>query len=70
MENANERRKLEETKQELTYQTSYDSLQFSGEYAGRIKVLRALGYIDKQNMVSVKGKLACEISNQVSEGEL
>jgi superfamily II RNA helicase len=60
------RRQLEEAKEQLLYQTSANSLMFSGEYAGRLKVLRTLNYIDRQNMVGLKGKVACEISNQAS----
>jgi superfamily II RNA helicase len=37
----------------------------SAESEYRLKVLRTLDYIDRQNMVQLKGKIACEISNQV-----
>jgi superfamily II RNA helicase len=65
MDWAIKRSQLEQTKSQLVYQTSPDSLLMSQEYVGRMHVLRALNYIDKQNMVGLKGKVACEISNQV-----
>ncbi|KAL3089640.1 hypothetical protein niasHT_024877 [Heterodera trifolii] len=33
-----------------------NNLQFSKEYVDRLKVLQALHYIDRQNMVGIKGK--------------
>uniref|UniRef100_A0A915M846 Helicase ATP-binding domain-containing protein n=1 Tax=Meloidogyne javanica TaxID=6303 RepID=A0A915M846_MELJA len=59
------RRQMEQTKQTLIHQTSSHSM--SEESAGRLKVLRTLGYIDRENVVELKGKIACEISNQVRE---
>uniref|UniRef100_A0A914LAQ4 Helicase C-terminal domain-containing protein n=2 Tax=Meloidogyne incognita group TaxID=654580 RepID=A0A914LAQ4_MELIC len=56
------RRQMEQTKQTLIHQTSSHSM--SEESAGRLKVLRTLGYIDRENVVELKGKIACEISNQ------
>uniref|UniRef100_A0A1I8BR64 Helicase SKI2W n=1 Tax=Meloidogyne hapla TaxID=6305 RepID=A0A1I8BR64_MELHA len=56
------KRQMEELKQILVHQTSSHSM--SEESAGRLKVLRTLNYIDRQNMVLLKGKVACEISNQ------
>lgn len=37
----------------------------SQEYADRLKVLQALDYIDKNDMITLKGKVACEINHQV-----
>ena len=62
MKIALKRRWLNEDKESLA--TSMASFSFSGEYAGRLKVLRTLNYIDREDMVLLKGKIACEISNQ------
>uniref|UniRef100_A0A183BTF5 Fmp27_GFWDK domain-containing protein n=1 Tax=Globodera pallida TaxID=36090 RepID=A0A183BTF5_GLOPA len=59
-----QRCQLEEQKQRLAFETSSNSLQFSKEYTDRLKVLQAMQYIDRHNMVGLKGKVACEISNQ------
>lgn len=59
-----QRLQLIEIRDRLAYQTSSDSLLMSGDYVNRLKVLRALNYIDRENMVLLKGKVACEISNQ------
>ncbi|KAF7633497.1 hypothetical protein Mgra_00007080 [Meloidogyne graminicola] len=53
---------LEELQQILIHQTSTHSM--SEEAEGRLKVLRTLEYIDRQNLVQLKGKVACEISHQ------
>lgn len=47
----------------LTYQTSTNALLLSKDYEKRIKVLKSLGYIDKNNMIGLKGKAACEVSH-------
>lgn len=54
--------KLEEEKESLIKLVT--NFNFSEEYIGRLKVLRRLDYIDRENMVLLKGKIACEISNQ------
>ncbi|KAL3094923.1 hypothetical protein niasHT_024837 [Heterodera trifolii] len=59
-----QRCKMEEQKRRLAFETSSNNLQFSKEYVDRLKVLQALHYIDRHNMVGLKGKVACEISNQ------
>uniref|UniRef100_A0A915D9W4 Helicase SKI2W n=1 Tax=Ditylenchus dipsaci TaxID=166011 RepID=A0A915D9W4_9BILA len=56
--------RLEESLEELVYQTSSDGLLMSADYMGRLKVLQELDYVDKSNMVGLKGKVACEINNQ------
>lgn len=45
----------------LTHQTSADGLLFADEYKNRLQVLRRLNYIDQNNVVNLKGKVACEI---------
>ncbi|KAI1732822.1 DSHCT domain-containing protein [Ditylenchus destructor] len=56
--------RLQETLQTLSYQTSTDGLLMSDEYKNRLSVLQASDYVDKNNMVDLKGKVACEINNQ------
>ncbi|CAD5224854.1 unnamed protein product [Bursaphelenchus xylophilus] len=48
---------------DLIYRTSADGLQLSDEYKKRIIILRQLNYIDKNSVVNLKGKVACEISH-------
>ncbi|KAH7698472.1 helicase, partial [Aphelenchoides avenae] len=55
--------RLEETRDILSYQTSSEGLLLSKEYFDRLQVLRNLNYIDKNNMVELKGKVACEINH-------
>lgn len=57
---------LEERRSTLLYQTSSDSLLMSRDYISRLRVLQALGCVDKDNMVCLKGKVACEINHQVN----
>ena len=47
----------------LAYQTSSGALLLSEEYQNRIYVLRALGYVDRANLIGLKGKIACELSH-------
>jgi len=55
---------LEQCKERLSYETSSDNLLMSKEYIDRVKILRYLNYVGSENMVGLKGKVACEISNQ------
>ncbi|CAD5218833.1 unnamed protein product [Bursaphelenchus okinawaensis] len=48
---------------DLMFRTSADGLQLSDEYKKRISILKQLNYIDKNNVVNLKGKVACEISH-------
>uniref|UniRef100_A0A1I7WN15 DSHCT domain-containing protein n=1 Tax=Heterorhabditis bacteriophora TaxID=37862 RepID=A0A1I7WN15_HETBA len=48
----------------LQYDLSADSLLLIDDYQRRLKVLTALGYVTKGNMVSFKGRVACEIHHQ------
>ncbi|KAI6238169.1 hypothetical protein M3Y99_00714900 [Aphelenchoides fujianensis] len=49
--------------QTLKFQTSSNALLLSEEYQNRIYVLRAMDYVDKNNIIGLKGKVACEISH-------
>lgn len=59
-----QRAELSDKLDTLTFQTSSDALLLSEEYQNRIIVLRALEYVDRANIIGLKGKVACEISNQ------
>ncbi|KHN73004.1 Helicase SKI2W [Toxocara canis] len=48
----------------LLFSLSTGGLLLSDEYCSRIKVLNRLEYIDECNMVTLKGKVACEIHHQ------
>lgn len=39
----------------------------SHDYTNRLNVLKELDYIDKNNMITLKGKVACEINHQVKK---
>lgn len=57
--------RLEQRLATIVYQTSSESLLMSKEYFSRLRVLQALGCVDRDNMVCLKGKVACEINHQV-----
>lgn len=57
--------RLEQRLATIVYQTSSESLLMSKEYLSRLRVLQALGCVDRDNMVCLKGKVACEINHQV-----
>ncbi|GMT22251.1 hypothetical protein PFISCL1PPCAC_13548, partial [Pristionchus fissidentatus] len=48
----------------LEFQLSADNLSLSQEYRDKLKVLKTLGYVEAGNMVSFKGRVACEIHHQ------
>ncbi|CAD6198058.1 unnamed protein product [Caenorhabditis auriculariae] len=48
----------------LKYELSSDALLLSDEYQNRLKVLEALGYVENEKMVSLRGRIACEIHHQ------
>ncbi|EGT36338.1 hypothetical protein CAEBREN_19438 [Caenorhabditis brenneri] len=58
-----ERIKLERRIQGLEYELSTDALLLGEEYNNRLKVLEALNFVEKK-MVSLKGRIACEIHHQ------
>ncbi|XP_033732664.1 helicase SKI2W-like [Pecten maximus] len=55
--------KLKEEYMRLKFLLSDESLQLLPEYQQRIEVLKALNYIDANNTVQLKGRVACEISS-------
>uniref|UniRef100_A0A915BRU3 Helicase SKI2W n=1 Tax=Parascaris univalens TaxID=6257 RepID=A0A915BRU3_PARUN len=62
--NVGERIHLRMERDELLFRLSTGGLLLSDEYCSRIKVLNRLGYVDDSNMVTLKGKVACEIHHQ------
>ena len=47
---------------EVKFSLSNESLMLDKEYKSRIQVLQDLGYLDSQNTVSLKGRVACTLS--------
>jgi antiviral helicase SKI2 len=58
-----ERSKLTAKLDHLKFATSNSALILSEEYRQRLHFLRTLDYIDKDNLIGLKGKVACEISH-------
>ncbi|KAI6220328.1 hypothetical protein M3Y99_01612800 [Aphelenchoides fujianensis] len=58
-----QREDLNDKLQTLKFQTSSNALLLSEEYQNRIYVLRAMDYVDKNNIIGLKGKVACEVSH-------
>lgn len=58
------KKKMEEEIADITYKLSDQSLFFLPEYQQRVQVLRALGHVDEDNRIKMKGKVACEIKTQ------
>ncbi|EDW24673.1 GL24270 [Drosophila persimilis] len=56
-----ERRMLELHIEELRFKNSAKNLSLYPDYCNKLKVLHALNYIDEQNEVTLKGKVACEM---------
>ncbi|KAF8374705.1 hypothetical protein PRIPAC_81134 [Pristionchus pacificus] len=48
----------------LEFELSSDNLTLSQDYRDKLKVLKTLGYVEAGNMVSFKGRVACEIHHQ------
>ncbi|KAK3088659.1 hypothetical protein FSP39_022012 [Pinctada imbricata] len=55
--------KLRDEYKHLKFLLSDESLTLLPEYQQRVQVLKALNYIDDNNTVQLKGRVACEISN-------
>ncbi|KAG5891420.1 hypothetical protein JTB14_031486 [Gonioctena quinquepunctata] len=55
------RKFLEEKKKDLEFQLSNASLSLYPDYENRIELLRKLNYVDNQNRIELKGRVACEI---------
>ncbi|VIO88479.1 helicase, putative [Brugia malayi] len=59
-----DKRNLQGKCDELRLKLSTGGLLLSQDYSDRIKLLRRLNYIDDSNLVSLKGRVACEIHHQ------
>ncbi|VDN02455.1 unnamed protein product [Thelazia callipaeda] len=59
-----EKRNMQDKCDELRISLSSGGLILSQDYNDRINVLRRLHYIDDSNLVSLKGRVACEIHHQ------
>lgn len=55
--------RLERKVKTLEYDLSSDALRLNDEYQNRLKVLEQLGFVEKK-MVSLKGRIGCEIHHQ------
>lgn len=53
---------LENNLQQIDKNLSCENLQFLNEYRKRLKILNELGYIDSEGVLTMKGKVACLIS--------
>lgn len=56
------RKKLDKEYESIRHLLSDESLQLLPEYRQKLKVLRHLGYIDDDDIVQLKGRVACEMS--------
>nr|CAD7426744.1 unnamed protein product [Timema monikensis] len=56
-------KQLEEKREYLKMMQSDKSLSLYPEYMNRVNVLQALKYVDRNNAVQLKGKVACDIGN-------
>ncbi|XP_057338709.1 SKI2 subunit of superkiller complex protein [Microplitis mediator] len=56
-----ERNELERRRRELEFQLSDESLALYPEYVNRVKVLKTLGYIDTDDRVTLKGRVALDM---------
>ncbi|KAJ1528402.1 hypothetical protein ONE63_006817 [Megalurothrips usitatus] len=55
--------KLQQRKKNLKYSISYQSMTLYPDYMNRLNVLKRLRYINDQDTVELKGKVACEMSS-------
>ncbi|GAB0092948.1 helicase SKI2W [Sergentomyia squamirostris] len=58
-----ERKVLEKRLQHLKYITSKDNMSLYPDYCNKLEVLREMRYIDEQNNVTMKGRVACEMGS-------
>lgn len=66
-----ERKKLEQQRDQLRFYVSKESYALYPDYVNKLKVLRSLQYIDGQDAVTMKGRVACEMgSNELIITEL
>ncbi|CAD5122505.1 DgyrCDS10928 [Dimorphilus gyrociliatus] len=57
-----ERKIMEKEYESIRHLLSDESLQLLPEYRQKLQVLRHLGYIDEDDIVQLKGRVACEMS--------
>ncbi|XP_078446524.1 RNA helicase, ATP-dependent, SK12/DOB1 protein [Wolffia australiana] len=60
---ARERRRRREEVSALRFETSDEALQQMPEFEGRVAVLRAVGCVDGELVVQMKGRVACEMNS-------
>lgn len=66
-----ERKKLEQRRDQLMFYVSKESYALYPDYLNKLDVLRTLQYIDAQDAVTMKGRVACEMgSNELIITEL
>lgn len=66
-----ERKKLEQKRDQLRFFVSKESYALYPDYVNKLNVLRSLQYIDGQDAVTMKGRVACEMgSNELIITEL
>ncbi|XP_067012923.2 superkiller complex protein 2 [Anabrus simplex] len=58
-----ERKQLEKQKDTLMWLQSNQSMQLYPDYQGKVRVLRDMGYIEKNNAVDMKGRVAIKMRN-------
>uniref|UniRef100_A0A336MWM2 CSON005945 protein n=1 Tax=Culicoides sonorensis TaxID=179676 RepID=A0A336MWM2_CULSO len=57
-----QRKSLEGELQELRYKISKESLSLYPDYVNKVKVLQDLNYVDSTHQVTMKGRVACQMS--------
>uniref|UniRef100_A0AC34GPJ4 Helicase SKI2W n=1 Tax=Panagrolaimus sp. ES5 TaxID=591445 RepID=A0AC34GPJ4_9BILA len=57
-----ERQLLETEYDHLKYQTSFGALTLTDDYSNCLKVLQHLNFIDKDNLITIKGRVAAQIN--------
>lgn len=66
-----DRRQLEAIQRELRFKMSHESLTLYPEYQYKTEILKRLNYVDDQQGVTLKGRVACEMgSNELMITEL
>jgi antiviral helicase SKI2 len=57
-----DRKQLEKKLNDLKFQLSNKNLSLYPDYCNKLEVLKALNYIDEQEQVAMKGRVACQMS--------
>lgn len=66
-----DRKQLEAIQRELRFKMSHESLTLYPEYQYKTEILKRLNYVDDQQAVTLKGRVACEMgSNELMITEL